>query len=271
MFARASLTTEVTELTTIPFIHPFIFHIIQSQREIEKMDLAGLFGVVNVNYGDCDEDYEFKYKNGIDKDGKPIEIEILLHLADPNKADLMAQFVWQSAITLSNCLLDDGLQQAGDGKGLLFDGKFNLVDQIRQKNVCELGAGAGLPSLICAKYLNAQRVVVTDYPDPPLIENIRNNVIENLNQQQHLARCLVCPYKWGTDPSPLIGRIGNNQGFDTIIIADCLWLKNAQLDLLKSLDALLHKGDSNASVIIIYMHHDGINKTVNTMILSILK
>lgn len=39
----------------------------------------------------------------------------------------------------------------------------------------ELGAGAGLPSLVCA--LNgAKQVVVTDYPDADLIENLRYNI-----------------------------------------------------------------------------------------------
>ncbi len=39
----------------------------------------------------------------------------------------------------------------------------------------ELGAGSGLPSLVCAIH-GASRVVVTDYPDADLIENLRYNV-----------------------------------------------------------------------------------------------
>lgn len=39
----------------------------------------------------------------------------------------------------------------------------------------ELGAGAGLPSLVCA-INGASQVVVTDYPDAELIENLRYNV-----------------------------------------------------------------------------------------------
>ena len=39
----------------------------------------------------------------------------------------------------------------------------------------ELGAGAGLPSIVCA--LNgAKIVVVTDYPDSDLVENLRHNM-----------------------------------------------------------------------------------------------
>lgn len=39
----------------------------------------------------------------------------------------------------------------------------------------ELGAGAGLPSLVCA-INGASQVVVTDYPDADLIENLRYNI-----------------------------------------------------------------------------------------------
>lgn len=39
----------------------------------------------------------------------------------------------------------------------------------------ELGAGAGLPSLVAA-ILGARRVVVTDYPDADLIANLNHNI-----------------------------------------------------------------------------------------------
>jgi len=41
--------------------------------------------------------------------------------------------------------------------------------------VLELGAGGGLPSLVCA-LSGAAHVVVTDYPDADLIENLRYNI-----------------------------------------------------------------------------------------------
>jgi nicotinamide N-methyltransferase len=39
----------------------------------------------------------------------------------------------------------------------------------------ELGAGAGLPGIVSA-IKGASTVVVTDYPDPDLIENITHNI-----------------------------------------------------------------------------------------------
>jgi nicotinamide N-methyltransferase len=46
---------------------------------------------------------------------------------------------------------------------------------VHGKNVLELGAGAGLPSIVSA--LNgAETVVVTDYPDADLVDNLRYNI-----------------------------------------------------------------------------------------------
>ena len=55
-------------------------------------------------------------------------------------------------------------------------GHPSLVEGSR---VLELGAGAGLPSVICA-LSGARRVVITDYPDHELIENIQWNVDHNV-------------------------------------------------------------------------------------------
>lgn len=46
---------------------------------------------------------------------------------------------------------------------------------VKNKSVLELGAGAGLPSLMCALH-GASHTVVTDYPDAALIENLQYNI-----------------------------------------------------------------------------------------------
>lgn len=46
---------------------------------------------------------------------------------------------------------------------------------MKGQTVLELGAGAGLPSLVCA-INGAKQVVLTDYPDADLVENLRYNV-----------------------------------------------------------------------------------------------
>lgn len=54
----------------------------------------------------------------------------------------------------------------------LYDHKESLV---RGRDILELGAGAGLPSIAAAIW-GAKNVVVTDYPDEDLVENMMINV-----------------------------------------------------------------------------------------------
>lgn len=49
---------------------------------------------------------------------------------------------------------------------------------VADKDVLELGAGAGLPGLV-AGVLAARRVVITDYPDEDLVANLKWNVKKN--------------------------------------------------------------------------------------------
>ena len=54
----------------------------------------------------------------------------------------------------------------------LYDRVANLV---HGRTVLELGAGAGLPSIAAAIW-GAKQVVVTDYPDVDLVENMQMNI-----------------------------------------------------------------------------------------------
>lgn len=52
-------------------------------------------------------------------------------------------------------------------------------DFVKGRKILELGAGGGLPSIVCAA-AGAEKVVITDYPDQALVDNIRFNVETNL-------------------------------------------------------------------------------------------
>ncbi|KAL8864293.1 MAG: hypothetical protein Q9198_009963, partial [Flavoplaca austrocitrina] len=54
----------------------------------------------------------------------------------------------------------------------LYDHAAKLV---HGRTVLELGAGAGLPSIAAAIW-GAKQVVVTDYPDKDLVENMQMNI-----------------------------------------------------------------------------------------------
>lgn len=102
------------------------------------------------------------------------------------------------------------------------------------KKVLELGAAAGLPSLICSLN-NAKQVVCTDYPDPDLISHIEYN-FENLRKDAEggLNDYRVQGYIWGNDIVPLVYGVDGSEGiaegdvkeedkFDLIILSDLVF------------------------------------------------
>jgi len=58
----------------------------------------------------------------------------------------------------------------------------NAKELVTGKNILEFGAGGGLPSMVCA-LRGAVTTVITDYPDPDLVENLQKNV--DALQQKH--------------------------------------------------------------------------------------
>ena len=125
------------------------------------------------------------------------------------------------------------------------------------KNVLELGAGGALPGivsallgarkvrrysfdslmnldvvyfLLCVIHEFATKVVLTDYPDPSLLDNISYNVAENIPQERR--SCVsVQGYIWGRDPTSLIDALRgpdeedgtNRHQFDLLILSDLIF------------------------------------------------
>ncbi|MCJ1366826.1 hypothetical protein MMC16_005956 [Acarospora aff. strigata] len=119
---------------------------------------------------------------------------------------------------------------------------------IKGKDVVELGAGAGLPSLVCAAR-GAQTVVVTDYPDAALIENLRFNIS---NCGQLLKDCSIHAegYLWGASIKKLTSFLHDpTAGFDLLILADLLFNHSEHIKLLLSVQQLMKMSkDSRALV-----------------------
>lgn len=116
----------------------------------------------------------------------------------------------------------------------------NTSSLVKDKNVLELGAGAGLPSLICAIH-DAKKVVVTDYPDADLIENLTFN-IEHAIDKQH-QRCIVAKgYLWGNDTASLESELDPpGAKFDVLILADILFNHSEHGKLIATLQKTLKK------------------------------
>ena len=127
----------------------------------------------------------------------------------------------------------------------LEDNREKLVEN---KSVLELGAGAGLPSLTCA-VLGASQVVVTDYPEPDLIDNLRYNVAHN-DLYHGGCRIAVEGYLWGNAVQSLTSHlIHPSDGFDIIILADIIFNHSEHEKLIATLNVTMKQApDAHALV-----------------------
>lgn len=117
------------------------------------------------------------------------------------------------------------------------------------KNVLELGAAAGLPSII-AGLNKANKVVCTDYPDAELINNIKANV----SKYNKLDNVVVEGYIWGNDYEDLVKHLPESAGkkFDLIIMSDLVFNHTEHHKLLKTGKDLLAK---DGKILVVFSPH----------------
>ncbi|GAA6015839.1 hypothetical protein JCM11491_007204 [Sporobolomyces phaffii] len=129
-----------------------------------------------------------------------------------------------------------------------------------EMSVCELGCGAGIPGLIAARSPAVRHVVLSDYDDPLLIDNLRDNIHLGYKDDERIRRKLVAiGHTWGEAESlATILESNGNTRFTHVLLADTLWLTNAQSALLSSLTQLLALTPS-ARVHVVAGFHSGRN------------
>ncbi|KIJ53206.1 hypothetical protein M422DRAFT_25671 [Sphaerobolus stellatus SS14] len=127
------------------------------------------------------------------------------------------------------------------------------------KAVLELGAGGGLPSLAAA-LCGARRVVLTDYPDRDLVENMEINVENNIPESiRHVTR--VDGYIWGRPAADLLrNEDGSEEKFDVILMSDLIFNHSQHEALLITAELCLASSSSDQSsgtpcVLVLYTHH----------------
>lgn len=104
------------------------------------------------------------------------------------------------------------------------------------KSVLELGAGAGLPSILAAR-AGARYVLCTDYPDEELILNIQKN-IQTLIPEQCRRACEALGYLWGAPAADLLARNAGRK-YDVLILCDVIFNHSEHRKLLQSIADLL--------------------------------
>ncbi|KAL5003794.1 hypothetical protein BDV10DRAFT_3308 [Aspergillus recurvatus] len=139
---------------------------------------------------------------------------------------LFAHFLWSAAMVVA-----EGLEQADTGSG----NSDAEIWKVQGEKVLELGAGAGLPSII-ATLANASTVTITDHPSSPALGPtgaIAFNVKRNIPSST--IKIDIRSHEWGTtltaDPWALL-----NKGFYTrIIAADCYWMRSQHENLVRTM------------------------------------
>ncbi|KIJ67324.1 hypothetical protein HYDPIDRAFT_84429 [Hydnomerulius pinastri MD-312] len=141
-------------------------------------------------------------------------------------------------------------------------------DLSRDKFVLELGAGGGLPGIIAAQS-GASKVVLTDYPDAALIENLVHNVQQNLTNEQKI-KVTTQGYIWGQPVDNLLATLpldrDPQRGFDLIILSDLIFNHSQHDALLKSCELCLTplpgtsteespQSEPAPCVLVFYTHH----------------
>ncbi|KAI9715618.1 MAG: nicotinamide n-methyltransferase [Chrysothrix sp. TS-e1954] len=138
----------------------------------------------------------------------------------------------------------------------------NSADLVRDRLVLELGAGCGLPGQICALQA-ARRVVMTDFPSEPLLENLRWQIGENLRGERRDGIAGVAGYRWGDETSCLSNALiqtglegpeANEARFDTVILSDLLFNHNCHQALVKTVIKTL-RGSEGARALVFTTPH----------------
>lgn len=117
--------------------------------------------------------------------------------------------------------------------------------RVEGRTVLELGAAAGLPC-IAAAVLGARKVVMTDFPDPDILQTMQRNVDacdEETEPRGHVAATVsTTGFVWGADPAPLLAHLPPQEGgFDVLVLADLLFRHGEHGKLVKTVRECLRR------------------------------
>ncbi|KFH40604.1 putative nicotinamide N-methyltransferase-like protein [Hapsidospora chrysogenum ATCC 11550] len=201
---------------------------------------------------------------------------LLLELADPRGEEerrLFSHYLWNSSLLLAEFVERDTLGLAEKGKGKEEEEEKVSFD-VRGLDVAELGAGAGLPSIM-AGLLGANKVLVTDYPSEAVLDTLRRNVERNTKPEmapplpaepaaqeddrrgeegrRGKGEVQVEGHSWG-DFSPSLTP--HHHVYDRVLACDCLWMPWQHDNLAHSISYLL-AGTPSARAWVVAGFHTG--------------
>ncbi|KAL4749687.1 hypothetical protein BDW72DRAFT_204569 [Aspergillus terricola var. indicus] len=132
----------------------------------------------------------------------------------------------------------EGLEQADTESG----GSEDEFWKVQKEKVLELGAGAGLPSIVAA-LAKASMVTITDNPSSPalgLTGAIASNVKHNISSSTGIVD--IRPHEWGTALTTDPWALSSKGLYTRIIAADCYWMRSQHENLVLWVVAGFHTG-----------------------------
>ncbi|KAK7413907.1 Protein N-terminal and lysine N-methyltransferase efm7 [Neonectria punicea] len=175
----------------------------------------------------------------------------------PHKEDM---FTMQSGKHITLRLVGSSPTEAHivwNGSKMISDFFEDEPARVRGRTVLELGAAAGLPSLVAA-ILGARKVVMTDYPDPDIVTVMQKNVDscdETVEPRGRIDDVVdAMGFVWGADPVPLLARLpasDDAQGsrFDVLVLADLLFRHSEHGALVKTIRETLRKSRDSVAYV----------------------
>ncbi|QIW95584.1 hypothetical protein AMS68_001102 [Peltaster fructicola] len=165
---------------------------------------------------------------------------IELTTADPSLEDerqLFSHYLWNAGIKLAELISQEEA----------------LEWSVKDQPVLELGAGVGLGG-ITATLAGASSCIISDYPSPVVLENIRRNTTRNIPASFN-QRYQVEGHEWGVLDDRF--ALSHQGSFSRILAADCFWMPSQHENLVHSMLHFLSASDDSARIFAIAGFHTG--------------
>ena len=190
----------------------------------------------------------------------------LAEINEESDRHLFSHYLWNSSLLLAE-LIEAGTlglpswdKDCGDECKEVARPPVSVFD-VKGLSTIELGAGTALPSIM-AGLLGARRVVVTDYPSPPVLKTLRDNVKGAVrgkfapSGRFNVKEVVVEGHKWGElegeEATPLPRE--NKHAFDRVFAADCLWMPWQHDNLRRSVAWFLGEGEDARAWVVAAFH-----------------
>ncbi|KAJ5789701.1 uncharacterized protein N7518_006712 [Penicillium psychrosexuale] len=155
---------------------------------------------------------------------------------------LFAHFLWSAAMVVAEGVEEADTPTAPGETETEARRENRELWRIKGESVLELGAGAALPSVVCA-LANASKVVATDHPSSPALSGaIAFNVEYNLAKRSPtvVKAVSVYPHQWGLLDDSF--SAANKGAFTRIVAADCYWMRSQHENLVRTMQWFLSPG-----------------------------